>query len=743
MYRFIYLSLFILLSLNSHSIELSFKGINKLTIDDIQQLTDIDINKKDLSEEDLNTIIQDLYGSELIFDIKTIYKSEVVIFDIKESNIIQNIYINNNKWIDDDTIIFNLSSKKNSLLTKNKVSNDLDLINKIYKTKGFENVSTVSKVEKFSNDRVNLIYQIYEGDQTKVNFINFIGNEYFSDKFLSSIITSQSIKFYNFFKTGSNLNKAIFNSDKNKIINFYKDNGYFDVKVTYSLELNNLNILSLNFYIEEGKKYKIDNIFYNSKLQELSNFNYLKNKFEISLSENSYFYSKYLIEKHLEEINNYISSENINNFFIDVNISNNNNDDIDLEFFDIKQNPSIMGKIDIYGNSITKDKTIRSKILIEPGDSYNEYLIEKSLSNIRKFSYINNINFKKELDQNNTNLSLEIDENLKTGNFLFAGTFDTDTQFGLALGLQDKNFMGSGNIVDTNFELNSENIKYDINLTQFPFSNPFLTNKYSLFNQDNDYTDSFGFESTSQGFGYNLNLSNNNNSNYGIGISYENINSTNAKDSSILAITENIGSFQNLKISLSISNDTTNDIFFPTKGHYNKFSYILSPNNLSDDPFYKIIYNNKNYFNIKNSNNFIFFNNNIAYAKSLNDNLLTVNAFSLGGNNFKGFDFRGIGPKTNGIYLGGSKLITSTIGYGSSFLFDEKDNINFNLFLTSGSLWDSDYSSNDNFDLRTSIGISIDLLTPVGPISFAFANPIAKNSLDKERQFTFSIGSSF
>lgn len=743
MYRFIYLSLFILLSLNSHSIELSFKGINKLTIDDIQQLTDIDINKKDLSEEDLNTIIQDLYGSELIFDIKTIYKSEVVIFDIKESNIIQNIYINNNKWIDDDTIIFNLSSKKNSLLTKNKVANDLDLINKIYKTKGFENVSTVSKVEKFSNDRVNLIYQIYEGDQTKVNFINFIGNEYFSDKFLSSIITSQSIKFYNFFKTGSNLNKAIFNSDKNKIINFYKDNGYFDVKVTYSLELNNLNILSLNFYIEEGKKYKIDNIFYNSKLKELSNFNYLKNKFEISLSENSYFYSKYLIEKHLEEINNYISSENINNFFIDVNISNNNNDDIDLEFFDIKQNPSIMGKIDIYGNSITKDKTIRSKILIEPGDSYNEYLIEKSLSNIRKFSYINNINFKKELDQNNTNLSLEIDENLKTGNFLFAGTFDTDTQFGLALGLQDKNFMGSGNIVDTNFELNSENIKYDINLTQFPFSNPFLTNKYSLFNQDNDYTDSFGFESSSQGFGYNLNLSNNNNSNYGIGISYENINSTNAKDSSILAITENIGSFQNLKISLSISNDTTNDIFFPTKGHYNKFSYILSPNNLSDDPFYKIIYNNKNYFNIKNSNNFIFFNNNIAYAKSLNDNLLTVNAFSLGGNNFKGFDFRGIGPKTNGIYLGGSKLITSTIGYGSSFLFDEKDNINFNLFLTSGSLWDSDYSSNDNFDLRTSIGISIDLLTPVGPISFAFANPIAKNSLDKERQFTFSIGSSF
>ena len=743
MYKFIYSLFFIFLFLNSYSKELTFKGIDKLSLNDIQQLTDIDINKKDLSNDELDIILQDLNSSELIFDISTIYTSERVIFDVKESNIIQNIFINNNKWIDDESIIINLLSKKNSLLSKYKISKDLDLINYIYKTKGFENSSVVSKVEKFSKDRVNLIFQIYEGSQTKINFIKFIGNEFFSDKFLSSIITSESIKFFNFFKSGSNLNNALFNSDKNKIINIYKDNGYLDVKVSYSLELNSFNLLTLKFYIEEGKNYKIDNIYYNSKFFELDNFIKLKNKFETSLSKNSYFYKKDLIDTHLKNINNYLSKKNINNFYIDAKIIKNSNNNIDIEFFDINQIPSIIGKIDINGNSITKDKTIRSKILIEPGDPYNEYLINNSLSNIRKFSYINNIDYSYELDQNNTNLSIEIDENLKTGNFLLAGTFDSDTDFGLALGIQDKNFLGSGNIVDVNFETNSENLKYDLNLTQFPLSNPFIRNQYSLFNQDNDYSNSFGFKSSTQGFGYDLSFSNNNNFNYGVGISYENTEGSDATDSSISAITDNIGSFQNIKISLTISNDTTNDIFLPTKGHYNKLSYILSPINLSDDPFYKIIYNNKNYFNLKNSNNFIFFNNNIAYANSLNDNLLTVNAFSLGGNNFKGFDFRGIGPTNSGIYLGGSKLITSTIGYGSSFLFDEKDNLNFNLFITSGSLWDSDYSLDDNFDLRTSAGISIDVLTPVGPISFTYANPLSKNSLDKERQFTFSIGSSF
>ena len=77
----------------------------------------------------------------------------------------------------------------------------------------------------------------------------------------------------------------------------------------------------------------------------------------------------------------------------------------------------------------------------------------------------------------------------------------------------------------------------------------------------------------------------------------------------------------------------------------------------------------------KNSNRFVFLSNDIGIADSLEGNLSTVNAFSLGGLNFKGFDYRGIGTKVDGIYIGGNKFFTSTIGYGGSFIFDDKDNI--------------------------------------------------------------------
>ena len=85
--------------------------------------------------------------------------------------------------------------------------------------------------------------------------------------------------------------------------------------------------------------------------------------------------------------------------------------------------------------------------------------------------------------------------------------------------------------------------------------------------------------------------------------------------------------------------------------------------------------------------------------------------------NFKGFDYRGIGPKQDNIYVGGNKFFTSSFGYGGSFLFDDSDNINTKLFYSLGSIWDSDYTSDNDLKLRSSIGVSFDVLSAIGPIS--------------------------
>ena len=114
---------------------------------------------------------------------------------------------------------------------------------------------------------------------------------------------------------------------------------------------------------------------------------------------------------------------------------------------------------------------------------------------------------------------------------------------------------------------------------------------------------------------------------------------------------------------------------------------------------------NELYLKKQNSNNFVFFTNNFGLAESFSGNLTTMNSFSLGGLNFKGFDYRGLGIFDDNVYLGGKKYFTSTIGYGSTFLFDKKDNMNFKLFYSFGSIWDNDYSTNDDFQLRSSFAV--------------------------------------
>ena len=115
----------------------------------------------------------------------------------------------------------------------------------------------------------------------------------------------------------------------------------------------------------------------------------------------------------------------------------------------------------------------------------------------------------------------------------------------------------------------------------------------------------------------------------------------------------------------------------------------------------------------------------------------------MGGSSFNGFGYRGIGPKnSNNIYLGGNKYFTSTFGIGTNFFNQQNDNFYIKLFLSTGSIWDSDYS-NEKYNLRSSIGSSLDFLTPIGPISISYAIPIDKSSNDQMRRFDFRIGGFF
>lgn len=722
------------------SYELKISGLDKLSIDDLQTLTEIDLAQKNFTSLEIDKLINDFYLNDLIYEVNLSITENTANLILSESKIINNIFINNNVYIKDDSISAQLLLKVGMLLTKNDLRNDIENISNFYRAKGYRNTHVNASIETYSADKINIVFSIDEGKPSKIVKIDFSGNRFFSDGYLNNIIMSEKVSPFNIFKNNSNLDNSIFEFDINKISNLYKKYGFIDINVTYSLIESNQNNFVLSYYIEENERYKISEINFDKSLDTIpDNINSLIDELKKDLKKDDDFYNQKIIDKYIDILNYELKSNNFVNYSFSYQLDIKQNEII-LNFIENKLEPIIINKIDIFGNSITKENTIRSKLSFEPGDLYNQFNIDQSLKKLNSLRYINKIEINNEIQNSSSDMIINIDENKKTGNLMFGGSFSGDVGFGLAFTVKDYNFRGTGNEINSSFNLNSERYLFDISYKDSSSFSPNIKNNYNIFNAEEDLTDSFGFKSRSQGIGYGIAFEYNEKTDISAFIKYINENNYSAVNSNI-AITDNIGDFNTLEFQISYKLDTTNDILYPTRGTHNKLSIIYRPDIISDDSYYKFIFNSNYFKPIEKNNSFVYFSNNLGYADSLKGKLKTTNIFSLGGNNFKGFDYRGIGSFDDGIYLGGNKFFISTIGYGDNFIFDEKDNILMKLFYSTGSIWGSDYS-NDDFELRSSLGLSLDFQTVI-PVTISYSVPIMKNSSDKTRNFNFFLGTSF
>ena len=738
-FRFYLLIVFIFLSKTLFAKNILFEGLEKLSINDIQTLTNINLFKNNYNENEIDIITKDLFSSDLISDIKLSESQDSYIFEIFEFVLINQIYINGNINISDDIIINNISSKSNSFLLDDHVEKDIILIRNIYSNKGYNNTTVSVTSEKFSKDKINLIFSINESYPSKVKKISILGNNFFSDKYLLKKINSKNVSDFNFFSSGSNLNLDIFNFDRNILIKEYENKGFFNSRIQYEL-IKTDSSYSLIFYIEEGNRTKINEISYQfPKNLSINELNHLSNNFKKSFKH----FDIDKINDHLQQLNDILISNDYLDLSFEANLEETDNIS-NLIIYTSKFNPIYVNKIQILGNEITKDETIRSKVSFESGDVIHPSQLEIARNNISNLDYIisSDISVVKN-NKNDTDVIIDINENKKTGNFGFAGSYSGDTGFGLGFFLEDKNILGTGNKIDSSFNFNSEKTLFNIKYTTYPYLNNSIYNSYNIFNEEIDLTDSFGFKSTQTGFSFDQGFAYSDKIDIGWGIEY-NYRKNYSSTSSSNAVNDNIGNFNSLGLKFNISYDSTNDLLYPTNGNNNNLSLFVSNADNASNSFYRFNFNNDNYYRISTENNFLFLINRAGTAQPFEGKLKTINAFSLGGLNFKGFDYRGIGPTSSSIYLGGNNYFTSTIGYGGSFLFDDTDDFKYKIFSTFGSLWGSDYTQNSNdYEIRSSVGISFDILTRLAPLSFSYAVPLQKESEDKVREFNFILGTSF
>ena len=714
-------------------------GNDRISDETIKLFISLDKNNI-INEVELNNILKELYETNFFKNVTVKYKNQILLINVEENPIIENIFFNGVKsqrildLIKKNSLIKSRSSFNENILKKEKLK-----IENTLKGLGFFNSSLEILIEKFPNNLVSITYDIELGKKSKIKKISFIGNKIFKDKKLRRIITSVEYKFWKFISGRKYLNQNNVSFDERLLRNFYKNSGYYNVKINSSFaKLIDTNSFELIFNINSGEK-----VFFNNLElilpQDFDEKNFIPIK-KIFIKTKGKPYSINQIDKILDEIDNITTLEQYKFIKAKV-IEKMNNNLIDLKFTVEEGEKFYVDKINILGNTITAENVIRNQFLLDEGDPYNEILVTKTINNIKSLNFFRNIDSEIILNEENKTKTINIIvEEKPTGEiYASAGAGTSGGSFGL--GIKENNFLGNGIGLDANFELTSETFKGKFSVTNPNFNNSDKSLYISAEATENDNYQTFGYKTNKTGVNIGTNFEYLNDFYLGLSNSnfYERI-ETNNTASALQQAQE--GNYWDSFIKFDLNYDKRNQKFQTTSGFRSFYSLDLPI--ISDTNTLKNYYNYSHYFDFF-ENNFSSISFYFQSANSLNNkNIKLSERINIPSNRLRGFEKGRVGPKDGDDFIGGNYAYSINFASNLPLLFEESQNLDFLIFADVADIWGVDYNSSlKGNGIRSSIGIALDWLSPVGPMNFSLAYPVTKETGDKTESFRFNLGTSF
>ena len=735
---------YILLFCSSHAFsdtlnKIEIIGNDRISDETIKLFISVDI-KDEINDDKLNKIIKDLYETDFFKNIKVNYDNQILLINVEENPIIENIFFNGVKSnrileiIKDGTLI-----KQRSSYSENKIKNEKNIIKNILQNLGYYNSSLDILVDQSKNNLVNITYNIDLEKKSKIKKITFIGNKFFKEKKLRSVIISTEYKFWKFISGRKFLNKNVVKFDEKLLKNFYKNNGFYNVKINSSFaKLIDDNNFELIFNIDSGPKIyfgKLD-IKLPSDFDE-NNFSSIKKLFRKTKGKP---YSINSIDKILDEIDTITAQEQY--MFIKANVIESIIDNsIDLQFNVEESEKFYVNRVNIFGNTITSENVIRNQLLVDEGDPFSEILVSKSINNLKSLNFFKTVESKIiDSDQDGTKSINILVEEKPTGEiYAQAGAGTSGGSFGF--GIKENNFLGNAIGLDSNFEISSNSFKGKFSITNPNFNNSDKSLFFSAEATENDNYQSFGYKSNKTGFSVGTNFEFLNDFYLGIHSSnfYE-VLDTNSTASSRQQAQE--GNYWDSFIKLNTNYDKRNQKFQTSSGF--KSYYSLDMPIVSDTNTIKNYYNYAYYFNAfeKNFSSISFY---LQSANSLNNKDIKLSErINIPSSRLRGFEAGRIGPKDGDDYVGGNYAYSINLVSNIPQIFEESQNLDFLIFADAADLWGVDYNSSiEGEGVRSSVGVGLDWLSPIGPMNFTLAHPITKKNGDKTESFRFNLGTTF
>tara|TARA_Y100000590_G_scaffold470448_1_gene665063 strand:+ start:11371 stop:13707 length:2337 start_codon:yes stop_codon:yes gene_type:complete len=723
---------------NEHkNLEIKIIGNKNLDKEFIQSIVDtnLDINKKEYT----NYVIKEIFATGYFQDVTAEISNNIMTITLKENQIINSIQFKGNNRFNNSDLEKVIEDNLTGIYVYNKSNVDKinSLLTQYYKVYGYNLVKISQYTNDINSSELDLIFEINEGEITKIKKINIIGNDSFSNRKIKSIIRSTESKFYKIISGRSKYNDNLLFIDENQIENYYQNRGFKNVEVTGSVGefIKETNKVILNYYIKEGKKFEIDqiNIIYEDSIknQDESINDYL---FESILIKKGSLYKKDKIIKSSDIIYDYLQSQGL--VFIQVNPIESEIDNlVNLDFYVTPIKENYVSEIDIKGNVRTKDRVIRRELELNEGDPFIPSKIRKSRNNIQNLNFFSKINMNTQEKDGKVKVDVDVEEK-STGEFNVGLVYDSYDGTAFISGLKERNIFGDGRNVEISFNTSDDNAGINFEVVE-----PYVFNKkfnllYNVNFKENDFTSSSGYKVDQQMAGFGTRYKLTDDITHFAKFDYSINNYKSIKSSASDAIKKLEGENVEFTVSNRLSYSTLDTKFRPSEGFYidwfNKVAidnFVL--NKFSYDKFINI---DKRILSVRSE---------IGNILSLSSSdVIDSNKFSIGGRNLRGFNKRGAGPRNSASgYIGGKNKIQAQFDYVIPISEASDNIIDFVSFVDVGKVFSNDSTPTHSTEsIRASTGVGINLNTAIGPFSFTYAIPIQSESYDKEKNFVISIG---
>ncbi len=711
--------------------------------------------------------IKSLFDSGLFSDVRITQRGTVMIVRVVENPLINVVNFEGNSQVTDDALSKEVEVRERMIFTKARVQSDTRRILALYQREGYYNVRVAPKLIRLQDNRVNLVFDIVEGDETVIRNIEFDGNNSFSDNDLRGVIATKEYSWWRFFSKSSTFDQDRLEFDKELLRRYYLKNGFADIQILSAeprLSADGTSF-AVNFRINEGPRYSVGDVAVNVGDANLDPDG-LRSVVKTGVGD-TYDASK--VDKTVENLTLEASKQGFVFAKVEPKVDRETaNNKVRLSY-DITEGPrNYVERIDIVGNSKTHDEVVRRELRMFEGDAFNRTLVERARRRLTALDFFEKIDFSEREGSAPDKIVLVVELTEKaTGSISFsAGYSSVETVVG-SVGYTERNLFGRGQQLKLNTSVSFKRQELD-----FSFTEPYFlgmpvsagVDGFATRTDNRDYS-SYRSEQIGGALRAGFNLDEYTSTTFKYYLARRKVTDIDEKEAAPAIIAQE-GTNWKSSVGNTLTWDDIDNPNDPTSGLRAQLETEVAGLG-GDDKFLGIEGHAWYFLPLFDERVVVKFEANAGHLQSFgNKDVPLQDRYFKGADTFRGFAKAGVGPRqlgNDGKYdsIGGTTYAVGTLEAVFPLGLPESLGLQGTVFSDFGTVFGApdesvargtgdcrasapkDCDVFDSASLRASVGAGIIWKSPFGPLRFEAAYPILKEKYDDKEWFRFSIGTRF